>query len=45
MNYIPGAGRDLASAIEAHLFVVCPNNSGSSFLGRVDTMVVWWGWA
>ena len=32
MNYIPGAGRDLASAIEAHLFVVCPNNSGSSFL-------------
>ncbi len=32
MNYVPGAGRDLANAIGTHLFVVCPNNSGSSFL-------------
>ena len=32
MNYIPGAGRDLEQLIRTHLFVVCPNNSGSSFL-------------
>ena len=32
MNYVPGAGRDLARLIRTHLFVVCPNNSGSSFL-------------
>ena len=32
MNYVPGAGRDLARLIKTHLFVVCPNNSGSSFL-------------
>ena len=32
MNYVPGAGRDLAGLIGTHLFVVCPNNSGSSFL-------------
>ena len=32
MNYVPGAGRDLARLIGTHLFVVCPNNSGSSFL-------------
>ena len=32
MNYVPGAGRDLANLIGTHLFVVCPNNSGSTFL-------------
>ena len=32
MNYVPGAGRDLADLIGTHLFVVCPNNSGSTFL-------------
>ena len=32
MNCVRGAGLDLASLIETHLFVVCPNNSGSSFL-------------
>ena len=29
---MPGAGRDLAERVRTHLFVVCPNNSGSSFL-------------
>ena len=29
---VRGATRDLESMITAHLFVVCPNNSGSSFL-------------
>ena len=32
MNYVPGAGHDLADLIGTHLFVVCPNNSGSTFL-------------
>lgn len=32
MNYLPGAGRDLAGLIGTHLFVVCPNNSRSTFL-------------
>ena len=32
MSYVPGAGRDLDRLIRTHLFVVCPNNSGSSFL-------------
>ena len=32
MNYVPGAGRDLADLIGTHLFAVCPNNSGSTFL-------------
>ena len=32
MNDIPGAGRDLERLVRTHLFVVCPNNSGSSFL-------------
>ena len=32
MNYVPGAGRDLERLVRTHLFVVCPNNSGSSFL-------------
>ena len=32
MDYVPGAGRDLERIVRTHLFVVCPNNSGSSFL-------------
>ena len=32
MKRIPGANRDLARLVTSHLFVVCPNNSGSSFL-------------
>lgn len=32
MNYVPGAGRDLAGQIETHLFLACANNSGSTFL-------------
>ena len=32
MNYIPGATHDLEQLVRTHLFVVCPNNSGSSFL-------------
>ena len=32
MSYVPGAGHDLDRLIRTHLFVVCPNNSGSSFL-------------
>ena len=32
MSYFPGAGCDLAGLIGTRLFVVCPNNSGSSFL-------------
>ena len=32
MSCVPAAGRDLAGLIDTHLFVVCPNNSGSSFL-------------
>ena len=32
MNYVPGAGRNLVNLIGTHLFVVCPNNSGSTFL-------------
>ena len=30
-----GAGRDLERTIRTHLFVVCPNNSGSTFLKEV----------
>ena len=29
---IPGANQDLDRLIKTHLFVICPNNSGSSFL-------------
>ena len=32
MHYVPCAGRDLADLIGMHLFVVCPNNSRSTFL-------------
>ena len=31
-DYIPGASRNLEQLVRTHLFVVCPNNSGSSFL-------------
>ena len=31
-SFIPGAGRDLEQLVRTHLFIVCPNNSGSSFL-------------
>ena len=34
MNRIPAANRDLARLLDAHLFVICPNDSGSSFLLR-----------
>ena len=30
-----GAGRDLERTIGTHLFVICPNNSGSTFLQQV----------
>ena len=30
-----GAGRDLAQVVTTHLFGVCPNNSGSTFLRKV----------
>lgn len=29
---VHGAGRDLGGAVTTHLFVICPNNSGSTFL-------------
>ena len=34
MNRIPAANRDLARLLDAHLLVICPNDSGSSFLLR-----------
>ena len=34
MIRIPAANRSLASLLDAHLFVICPNDSGSSFLLR-----------
>ena len=30
-----GAGRDLERTIGTHLFIICPNNSGSTFLAQV----------
>ena len=30
-----GAGRDLERLITTHLFIICPNNSGSTFLKKV----------
>ena len=43
MNYLPGAGRDLAALIGRHLFVVCPNNSGSTFLAAaLETCQATW---
>ena len=35
MNRVPAANRDLARLLDAHLFVICPNDSGSSFLAGV----------
>ena len=34
MNRVPAANRDLGRLLDAHLFVICPNNSGSTFLAR-----------
>ena len=34
MTRVYGAGRDLERVITTHLFVICPNNSGSSFLSE-----------
>ena len=31
---VSGAGRDLDAVVTTHLFGVCPNNSGSTFLGH-----------
>ena len=31
---VSGAGRDLDNTVTTHLFAVCPNNSGSTFLGH-----------
>ena len=31
---VSGAGRDLDATVKTHLFGVCPNNSGSTFLGH-----------
>ena len=43
MSYVAGAGRALANRIETHLFVVCPNNSGSTFLAAAlaDCRAAW----
>ena len=35
MTLVHGAGRDLERTIKTHLFVICPNNSGSTFLKEV----------
>ena len=34
LTRVSGAGRDLAQIVTTHLFGVCPNNSGSTFLGH-----------
>ena len=34
MTRVSGAGRDLDAVVKTHLFGVCPNNSGSTFLGH-----------
>ena len=43
MSWVPAAGLDLARLVRTHLFVVCPNNSGSSFLtaALADCRAVW----
>ncbi len=33
--FVYGAGRELERTIRTHLFVICPNNSGSTFLQQV----------
>ena len=41
--FVPGATRDLENTIAAHLFVICPNNSGSTFLaGALATCRAVW---
>ena len=43
MNRILTANRDLARRLDAHLFVICPNDSGSSFLLRaLETCRMTW---
>ena len=43
MKRIPAANRKLADLIDAHLFVVCPNDSGSSFLaGALESCRAVW---
>ena len=34
-SLVYGAGRDLERTIRTHLFIICPNNSGSTFLQKV----------
>ena len=34
LTRVSGAGRDLDAVVATHLFGVCPNNSGSTFLGH-----------
>lgn len=34
VNRVPAANRDLSRRLDAHLLVICPNDSGSSFLLR-----------
>ena len=43
MSRVPAANRDLDRLLDAHLFVVCPNDSGSSFLaGALETCRAVW---
>ena len=43
MNRIPAANRDLAALLDSHLFVICPNNSGSTFLaGALEACRMVW---
>ena len=35
VSFVYGAGRDLERTIRTHLFVICSNNSGSTFLKKV----------
>ena len=42
--FLYGAGRDLEHAVTTHLFGICPNNSGSTFLVRaLNTCRATWG--
>ena len=42
--FIYGAGRDLEHAVTTHLFGICPNSSGSTFLVRaLETCRATWG--
>ena len=35
MTYFYGAAHDLERLVQTHLFIICPNNSGSTFLKNV----------